>query len=408
MRRRTAFIPYSPKRILNKGKRADHWFWTRYSAYPYLGCQHGCEFCYCRERKFLPYDDVDDFAHVIKVKQNAPQLLQRELRRVPVDAVFTGDYQPAERKFGVSRRMLEVCHDLGFPVFVLERSPLVLCDLDIIQAISQRAAAVVAFSIISTPDSPGYERVRHLEHLAPAADKRFRAMEQFARAGIVTGTCCMPILPGLTDDETTLLNIVRWTADHGGSFVIAGGLTLADQQRDYFFGVLRERFPDLTSLYDRLYPAGSYSPVGWRWQAIAQRLKALCGQYGIRDRIPRPIIPGEKRAFNKRMVEQLANEVYDMELTGEPASRVWALRKAAWAIEDLEQDVRLIYSRMGWQGLSGIEHIGPRLASKLQELVVALHPSGEAYRPGHRQDREQDGVTESENRKATQRRWDIG
>ena len=119
MARRATFVPYQPKTILNKSKRADHWFWTRYSAYPYIGCQHGCEFCYCRERKF-----------------------------------------------GVSRRMLEVCYELGFPVFILERSPLVLRDLDLIQAIHQRARAVVAFSIITAPDSAAYERVRQLEHLA--------------------------------------------------------------------------------------------------------------------------------------------------------------------------------------------------------------------------------------------------
>ena len=75
MSRRTTFIPYSPKRLLNKSKRPDHWFWTRYSAYPYIGCQHGCEFCYCRERKYAPYEDAADFAYVIKVKENAPQLL---------------------------------------------------------------------------------------------------------------------------------------------------------------------------------------------------------------------------------------------------------------------------------------------------------------------------------------------
>jgi Sulfatase-modifying factor enzyme 1 len=67
---------------------------------------------------------------VIKVKENAPDLLRRALSRVPVDAIATGDYQAAEKKFEVSRRMLEVCLELGFPVSVLERSPLVLRDLD--------------------------------------------------------------------------------------------------------------------------------------------------------------------------------------------------------------------------------------------------------------------------------------
>ena len=137
--RKATFIPYQPKTILNKGKRADHWFWTRYSAYPYIGCQHGCEFCYCREKKYCPHDDPLDFAYSIKIKENAPVLLRRALSRAPVDLVFTGDYQPVERKFGISRKMLEVCYELGFPVFVLERNPGVLRDLDLLQAINQRS-----------------------------------------------------------------------------------------------------------------------------------------------------------------------------------------------------------------------------------------------------------------------------
>jgi len=182
--RRTVFIPYQPKTILNKAKRADHWFWSRYSAYPYIGCQHGCAFCYCRERKYSPYDDPHDFAYQIKVKENAPELLERALRRAPVDVVFTGDYQPAERKFGISRRMLEVCRDLGFPVFVLERSPLVLRDLDLLREIHQKAHAVVAFSIISTADAPGAARVRAIENLAPAAEKRvLKALPSYGSLG---------------------------------------------------------------------------------------------------------------------------------------------------------------------------------------------------------------------------------
>ena len=180
MKRRTRFVPYRPKSILNKGKRPDHFFWARYSAYPYTGCQHGCEFCYCRERKYYPYDDVNDFATLIRVKENAPSLLRRALSRVPVGVVFTGDYQPAERKYRLSRQMLEVCHELGFPVMVLERSPLVLRDLDLLQQINERATSVVAFSIISTPDSPDHERVRQLEARAlrrlrhPARSRRLK------------------------------------------------------------------------------------------------------------------------------------------------------------------------------------------------------------------------------------------
>ena len=331
------------------------------------GCVH--QYCYCRERKYCPFDDLNDFGYVIQVKENAPALLRRALSRTPVDIVGTGDYQAAEGKFGLSRRMLEVCLELGFPVFVLERSPLVLQDLDLLQAIDEKAVAVVAFSIISTPDSLAYAQVREMECMAPPAEKRFAAMEQLATAGIMTGTCMMPVLPKLCDDDANLQYVVKWTVEHGGQFVLAGGLTLADQQRDFFLGVLDERFPDLAGHYRSLYPEGSYGPIRSNWKEIALHLRELCEQYGIRDRMPRPIIPGDQRALNKLVVEALANQVYYMELNGEPNRRVWAYRKAAWAIEDTPQDLGLIYRQMGRKGLESIENVGPSLSQVIKRLL---------------------------------------
>jgi len=370
MSRRTVFVPYRPKTILNKGKRADHWFWTRYSAYPYIGCQHGCEFCYCREKKFAPYDDPYDFAYVIKVKENAADLLRTVLAHTPVEAVFSGDYQPAEHKFGLSRKMLEVFLEFRFPVFVLERSPLVLRDLDLLQELEKKARAFTAFSILSAPDAASYERVTAIERLAPPAEKRFEAMEKLAAAGIQTGTCLMPILPGISDDPATLESVVRWTADHGGGFVLAGYLTLADQQRDYFFTMLQERFPEMLGFYRQAYPPGSYAPQGSRWRDTALRVRELCEKYGIRDRMPRPIIPGEKRAVNKRVVEKLAERVYTLELEDAPPARVWAYRKAAWAVEDLQQDIRLVYQTMGIKGLQALGGIGPTLSAEIENMLI--------------------------------------
>jgi len=370
MRRRPVFIPYRPKTILNKSKRPDHWFWSRYSAYPYLGCLHGCEFCYCRERKYSPYDDIDDFAYVIKVKENAPELLRKALSRSPVDVVFTGDYQAVERKFGLSRQMLEVCYDLGFPVFILERSPLVLRDLDLLQAIQQQSRAVAAFSVIYTPESPDADRIRQMERLAPPPEKRFAAMEKLAAAGILTGSCFMPILPDLCDNLENLESVIRWTANHGGQFVLASGLTLSDQQRNYFFSILSSRFPDLLERYQSLYPPGSYGPSGNRWNTTALKIREICEKYGIHDRIPRPIIPGDKRTLNKRIAEALANHVYTLEINSTPSTRIWAYRKAAWAIEDLEQDVGLIYDQMGSAGLQNIPDVGESIARSIEKMII--------------------------------------
>jgi DNA repair photolyase len=374
LHRRTVFQLYRPRKILNKSRRADHWFWTRYSAYPYIGCQHGCEFCYCRERKYSPYDDIDDFAYLIKVKVNAPDLLRRELSHSQTDLLFTGDYQPAERKFKLSRKMLEVCYELGFPVFILTRSPLVLRDLDLIQAIDQKARAVVAFSLISTPESPDYMRIRQIERLAPAPEKRYQAMKDLATAGIQTGICFMPILPVLCDLPANLESVIRWTADHGGRFVLAGGLTLADQQRAYFFDYLARNIPDLLPHYERLYPPDSYAAAGGSWRRIALQIRELCNRFGIHDRMPRPVIPGDKYSLNKRIVEQLAQQVYDMELERKIPSQIWTYRKAAWAIEDLEQDLGLFYRMVGVKGLEKIPGIGSAPAKMIEELITRLIP----------------------------------
>ncbi len=368
--RRALLTSYKTKTVLNKSKRADHWFWTRYSAYPYTGCQHGCEFCYCRERKYSPYDDPEDFAYLIRAKENAPELLRASLARVPRDLLFTGDYQAAEGKFKLSRQMLEVCYDLGFPVFILTRSPLVLRDLDLLQAIDKRARAVVAFSTISTPDSPHYQDVRAMERLAPLPERRYAAMEKLAAAGILTGTCFMPVLPGLCDDDTNVESVVQWTAGYGGQFILAGSLTLADQQRLHYMNVLAARHPELLSLYQSLYGAGNYSPNPSIWLKTARRVREMCEKHGIHDRMPRPIMRDDPRALNRRIVEALANQVYLMELDGADRSLVWAYRKAAWAVEDLQEDIAATYKFMGLQGLASIENIGPRLAKVIEDLVI--------------------------------------
>ena len=115
-----------------------------------------------------------------------------------------------------------------------------------------------------------------MERLAPPVRKRFAAMQQIARAGILTGACMMPILPDLCDNDANLENVVQWTADHGGKFVLSSELTLSDQQRGFFFRVLSERFPDLLSRYQRLYPPGSYGPVRSDWRPLVLRIRELC------------------------------------------------------------------------------------------------------------------------------------
>jgi DNA repair photolyase len=313
-------------------------------------------------------EETDEFSHLIKIKENAPQLLRKALERLPVDTLFTGDYQPAERKFKLSRKMLEVCLELGFPVFILSRSALVIRDLDILTAINRRARAVVAFSIISTPDSVNYKNVSKLEGLAPNVEKRFKAMEQLAKEDILTGTVAMPLMPRLCDNEQNIDNLAQWTARHGGKFVLGGGLTLSDQQKKFFYHALSQVRPDLTPIYEQYYPAGSYSSIT-SWRTVGLHIRDACMKAGITDLIPRPIIRGEKRALNKQIVEQLASQIHALELENAPATRIWSYRKAAWAVEDLEQDIGLIYRTMGFKGIESIPNLSTPIAMEIEELL---------------------------------------
>lgn len=372
MGQQTQFHPYRPKTILNTHKHPDHWFWTKYTAHPYVGCQHGCYFCYSRESKYAPYDNPDDFSRIIKVKENAAELLHQSLKKKSVDLVFTCDYQPAEREFGLSRQLLEVCLDLGFPVFILERSPLVLKDIDLIQKINEKTPSIVAFSIISTPNSPNHEQVLNLENLAPAVEKRFEAMQKLSKAGIMTGTCFMPILPGICDDDTNLEAVVRWTKQYGGEFVLAGGLTLADKQKDYFINHLGDTIPEIAEKYRNWYPTGSYGTDNYDWNRIARKISKLCKDLKIHDRIPRPVIPGEKFALNKKIAEKLANDCYYKEINGEPKHRLWAYRKAAWAVEGLDINISLIYQSMGIRGINSINDIGEEMGKVIEKILQEL------------------------------------
>lgn len=98
------YKPYICKRILNKYKNPDAWFLCRYSAHPYIGCEHACEYCYAREDKYLQFDDLEDYSRIIKVKTNAPEILKKELSKIKKkEIICTGDYQPADKKFELEK-----------------------------------------------------------------------------------------------------------------------------------------------------------------------------------------------------------------------------------------------------------------------------------------------------------------
>jgi DNA repair photolyase len=357
---------YRPRKIANVHKHVDGpWFWGRYTAHPYVGCRSGCEFCYARGERYLRRDP-ETFDTLIGVKVNAVELLRQELPKLARDVIAVGDWQrPAEDRYRLSRGMLEVVRDLDFPLFITERSPLLTRDLDLLTDINERAWVGVTYSMSSV--DPALKRV--FEPHSPGVKLRLRAMAQLADAGILVGANLMPVLPFVGDDEAHLEDVVRAVKDHGGAFVLGGGLTMDGVQARRTLAAACQIDPALEPRFRELYawnPSGepSYSPPGDYNAHLGLMIRELCTRHGILDRMPRYVAPGPL-AVNKRIAERLFLKTYDLELEQAKEYRLWAYRKAAWTVDELPESIADVYGARGEAGLRELPAIGKKLATQI-------------------------------------------
>jgi DNA repair photolyase len=371
------FKEYRARKIVNVHRHVDGpWFWGKYTAHPYVGCRSGCEFCYLRGGRYLGRRDPNTFDTLIQVKINTVELLRRELARLDHDVIACGDWQqPAEDRYRLSRQMLEVVRDLGFPLFIVERSPLLIRDLDLLVEINRRAWVGVVFSMSNV--DPALKRA--FEPHSPGVGRRLQAMEKLAEAGILVGTALMPILPFVGDDEGRLGDAARATKDHGGSFVMGGGLTMEGVQAERTLEVAQRLDPLLATRWRMLYNWGmegkpNYGPLPIYNARLGLLLRELCARHGLLDRMPRYIAPGPLSA-NKRIAEQLFLKTYDLELERANGYRIWAYRKAAWTVDEWSESIANLYDARGEAGLQELPGIGKSIAGEiagwLQELALS-------------------------------------
>jgi DNA repair photolyase len=361
------FQDYHAKKILNVHKHVDGpWFWGKYTAHPYVGCRSGCEFCYSRGSRYLGRRAPDTFDTLIGVKVNAVELLRGELFGQEYETISVGDWQrPAEDRYELSRGMLEVVRDMGFPLFIVERSPLLTRDLDLLVEINERAWVGVLFSISSL--DPDLKRA--FEPRSPGVKLRLKAMEQLADAGIYVGASMMPIFPLVGDDEAHLEDLIRATKDHGGQCVLAGGLTMDGVQAERSLAAARRLDPTLEEQWREFYgwePDGkpNYSPPPAYNSRIGLLVRDLCAKHGLLDRMPRYVPPGPL-AVNKRVAERLFLRTYDLELEQAKEYRIWAYRKAAWTVDEWPESVADIYEARGEAGLRELPAIGKSIAGRI-------------------------------------------
>ena len=200
--RQIEYVDDQSKTVVATNKSPDLPF--NFSLNPYRGCIHGCAYCYARPgHEYLGFNAGLDFETKIVVKRQAPELLRKFLTNpswVSEPISFSGVtdcYQPAERKFKLTRRCLQVVEACNQPISIVTKNALIKRDLDILGPMAQKNLVHVYVSI-TTLDP---ELARDMEPRTSTPDARLRTIEQLANAGIPNGVMVAPVIPGLNDSE---------------------------------------------------------------------------------------------------------------------------------------------------------------------------------------------------------------
>jgi DNA repair photolyase len=212
---------------------------------PYRGCEHGCIYCYARPtHEFLGFSAGLDFESKIMVKQNAPELLRRELSSLkwrPQFIVMSGVtdcYQPVERKLKLTRRCLEVLLEFRNPVAIITKNFLVTRDLDLLAGLAKHQCASVCLSVTTLDND--LRKVMEPRTSPPAA--RLNAIRKLSEAGVPVSVNVAPIIPGLTDHE--LPKILQAAHDAGATSAGYTVVRLPYANAPLFEQWLQTHFPD--------------------------------------------------------------------------------------------------------------------------------------------------------------------
>lgn len=257
-----------------------------WSLNPYMGCVHQCTFCYVRSfeaRAERPWDDR--YGASIRVKTNVADVLRRELARASweretvVIGAATDPYQPAEGRYRLTRRCIEVLAAAWNPFSIITRGPLIVRDVDVLAEAASRADVSVTFSV-PTLD---HEIWRRTEPGTAPPRQRLRALKQLVDAGVKAGVGMAPILPGLSDKPELLADVVREARAAGATGIWANVLHLQPGTREHFLAALERDWPELLPRYEELYRAGSYLQRR-EVDPLREHVRALAREHGVRDR----------------------------------------------------------------------------------------------------------------------------
>ena len=265
------------KTILTKVKDGSEWYGVDYNMNLYRGCSHGCIYCDSRSNCY----HIDNFDRV-RGKENALYILEKELSKKRTKGVvgigsMSDTYNPLEIKYEQTRGALKLISKYGFGVSIDTKSDLILRDLDLLKEINSKNNVIIKFTI-TTPDD---RLSKIIEPNVCVSSKRLEAIKTLNDNGIFAGIMLNPVLPFITDKEEDIKTLVRLASEYGAKFIHTYmGMTLRENQRDYYFNKLEEHFIGLKNKYIKTY--------GDKYNCLPQNYKYLynvfvneCNKYGI-------------------------------------------------------------------------------------------------------------------------------
>lgn len=253
---------------------------------PYRGCEYGCKYCYARfTHEFLERSEPDAFETEIYAKEWNDQKFREELKSLKPGQVVgigtaTDPYQPAERKFNLTRQMLAAMTGVhGISIFITTKSDLVARDATLLKKLSENNEVRVTLTVTSM----NCELARLAEPFAPRPDLRMKAVAELVLAGVHTGVIASPVLPLITDSEENLENVARAAKDAGADQFGANVLFLKPSARRVFFPFIEKSFPQYLAPYRRAYAGRAYLGGAYR-DKIRQRVNEIRQRVGIARR----------------------------------------------------------------------------------------------------------------------------
>ena len=258
----------------------------RHTINPYRGCSHACVYCFARPtHDYLGLGIGEDFERKIVVKVNAVDRLRAELRspRWCGDHIAMGTntdpYQHAEGKYHLTRRIVETLSSARNPFSILTKSTLVLRDGALLAAASERTDVAVSFSI-GTLDRSVWKLT---EPGTPPPDLRIEALRRLGELGVSCGVLVAPVLPGLSDSEEKLTEVVEACADAGAVSIAGVALHLRGAVRGHYFDWLTAARPDLVRLHRGRFRRGAYQEDAAR-QRVDDIVRAAARRCGVTGR----------------------------------------------------------------------------------------------------------------------------